>query len=255
MLGWVVVALLLLVLAALVYLPARWLVPWLQPHLPGVQLDEVSGSLWSGQAGRLLDATGQPLGRLQWQLSRRLLLGRWQVGWQLDDPQWHLHGQALREGADRWRLDDVDLSLPLSVLRGRLPVPAHADGRIELQLAQAELQGGWPITLQGQGRWRDAELQHQGRQVPLGTLEFTLADQAGIVQAQVSDDGRGPLQVRGQGSFSPLGWRVRAQLKARQPQPALQQWLQGLGRADAQGMVTLRRSGGLAAAPSPMDAP
>ncbi|HVC16414.1 MAG TPA: type II secretion system protein N, partial [Rhodanobacter sp.] len=70
--------------------------------------------------------------------------------------------------------------------------------------------------------------------------------QGGVIQAQLRDDGHGPLQVQAQALLSPLGWRLDATLRARQTDPALRRWLTGLGSPDADGAVHIHRSSGLA---------
>ena len=67
--------LLLAAVALLWWLPARWALPWLQPSLHGLRLQQVSGTLWDGSAGQVLAPSGYVLGRLRWRLSRRAVLG------------------------------------------------------------------------------------------------------------------------------------------------------------------------------------
>ena len=58
------------------WLPARWVMPRIEPQLHGLHLQQVHGSLWNGRADEVTTLDGKRLGRLQWQLSRRALLGQ-----------------------------------------------------------------------------------------------------------------------------------------------------------------------------------
>jgi general secretion pathway protein N len=247
----------LLLLAALLlwFLPARWVMPWLQPRLHGLQLQQVSGSLWDGRADQVLGADGGSLGRLQWQLSRRALLGRQALRLSFDGPQLafsgdlqrHEHGQIVAHGL-RMRADaallDRYLKSPLGQPRGELT----------LSLDHLRLQGGWPMEMQGQARWQHA-LMHTGEgDIALGTLLLTAHAHGGVIGATWRDDGHGPLQVRGQLQLSPLGWRLDSILRARHTDLLLQRWLARLGPISPDGSVHIQYRGGLAGsvpAPSP----
>ncbi|MGH8370087.1 MAG: type II secretion system protein N, partial [Gammaproteobacteria bacterium] len=66
--------------------PAAYTVHWLRSDLPGIQLDGVSGSIWSGQSQQLIFES-VPLGTMSWQFD-------WRAPWSgnlgyhvhLDDP-------------------------------------------------------------------------------------------------------------------------------------------------------------------------
>jgi hypothetical protein len=56
--------------ALLWWFPARWAMPWLRGALHGLDVRQVSGTLWDGRAGQLLTRDGRALGAVRWQLSR-----------------------------------------------------------------------------------------------------------------------------------------------------------------------------------------
>jgi general secretion pathway protein N len=80
----------------------------------------------------------------------------------------------------------------------------------------------------------------------VGELAGEAQAQGGVIQAQLHDDGHGPLQVDGQLQVIPLGWRMDATLRARRADPSLRAWLGQLGPPDDEGRVHVQRQGGLA---------
>jgi general secretion pathway protein N len=243
--------LLLTVAVLLWFLPARWVLPWVEPQLHGLRLQQVQGSVWNGRAGEVLAPEGQMVGELQWRLSRLALFGRLQLQLRFDGPQLQFSGAMERLPGDRVALRNVSLHSELSAL-GRVPASPWGLPRGELQAAveEAVLQGGWPLQLQARAHWHHAAMHTPHGDVALGELEMQAQAQGGVIQAQLRDDGNGPLHVDGQLQLSPLGWRLDATLRPRQTDPLLQRWLTGLGSASADGNVHIHRSGGLAASPS-----
>jgi general secretion pathway protein N len=253
---------LVLLAAALLlwFLPARWVTPWVEPQLHGLRLQQVQGLLWDGRAGQVVAVDGRVLGRLQWQLSRRALLGTLQLQLDFDGPQLAFSGgvQRLPGGQTAWREVNLRAELaaldPYMVNQYRKSPLGQPRGELQLTIDHALLQGGWPLQLQAQAQWRHAVMHTRGGDVALGDLQWQAQAQNGVIQAQIHDDGKGPLHVDGQMQLSPLGWRLDAMLRPRQTDPALRRWLAGLGQPAADGSVHIRRSSGLAGsvpAPSP----
>lgn len=248
------VAVLLLAAAALLWwLPARWAMPLLQPSLHGMRLQQVGGTLWNGRAGQVLAPDGRALGRLQWRLSHRALLGQVELQVDFDGPQFGFHGQMRKLPAGQVAWNDVQARVELSALadpRLRLPLD-RPQGELAFNAEHALLQGGWPLELQAGLQWRQAAMHMKNGDVALGNLHGTLAAQSGVIHAQWQDDGEGPLRTTGDLQLSPLGWRLTAELQPRHDDPALRHWLAALGRPDADGTVHVVRSGGLAATSIP----
>src|SRR6185312_13620685 len=117
-----VVVLLLAAAALLWWLPAHWALPLLQPSLHGLRLQQVDGSVWNGRAEQVLASNGRDLGRLQWQLSHRALLGRVEV--QLD-----FDGQLRKLSAAQ---------VVWSGVQARVNFSALADPRLRLPLGQPQ---------------------------------------------------------------------------------------------------------------------
>ncbi|MDE2156370.1 MAG: type II secretion system protein N [Xanthomonadaceae bacterium] len=240
-------ALALAVALLLWFLPARWALPWIVPHLHGLRLRQVHGPLWEGRADQVLAADGRRLGQLRWQLSRRLLLGKLQSRLDFKGPQVDFSGamRRLPDGRIAWR--DVNARIDLAVLGPRTVSPlGQPRGELQLIIGHVLLQGGWPLQLQAHAQWRHAVMRTRDGDVPLGDLHADAQAHSGVIEAQLQDDGHGPLQVDGTLQLSPLGWRVDATLHARQTDPSLRRWLTGVASPDADGAVHVHRSGGLA---------
>jgi len=241
-------AALVVALALLVWLaPARWLAPMVQARLRGVQLHEVSGSVWNGRVGEVVMPDGTVLGRFHWQLSRRALLGRVFLHAALDGPFLRGQGEFSRVGDESaWRA--VELRLALDALPQPPSTPwGSPRGELALDLAQLRVRNGWPDSVSGHLRWRRAAVQGPDEAVALGELVADLGGSHGVIRADLHDAGDGPLQLAGLAQLSPIGWRLDARLSPREPTPALQRWLARLGPPDAQGAVHLQRGAGLGA--------
>jgi general secretion pathway protein N len=239
--------LVLVALLLLWFLPARWIMPQLEPRLRGLALEQVQGSIWNGSAGQVRGADGRVVGRLQWQLSRLALIGKVRAQWMFDGPQFGLSGSMKRLSADQTEFTAVSMHVNLTMLDQRTATPlGQPRGELQLHVRHALLQGGWPLQLQGEAQWHNAATQMPNGPVPLGELIGEATAQGGIVQAHLHDDGHGPLEVDGQLQVIPLGWRVEATLRPRHSDPALRQWLEQFGTPDSDGRFHIRRNGGLA---------
>jgi general secretion pathway protein N len=241
-----------LVLAALTLLwmlPARWVMPALAPRLHGMQLQQVHGTVWHGSAGRVLGADGRRLGRLEWWLSRRAVLGQVRMRVDFAGPQAGFSGTVQRLSDDRLQWDDVHAHVTLAWLAQRGVSPLGQPlGEVRFAAGHMLLQAGWPLQLQARAQWLDAAMQTADGVVALGQWEATIQAQGGVIQAQLQDDRRGPLEGKGQLQLSPIGWRLDMSLRARQENAALRQWLSRLGVPDGDGRVHILRQGGLAGA-------
>ncbi|KZC16756.1 general secretion pathway protein GspN [Rhodanobacter sp. FW510-R12] len=229
------------------FLPARWALPWIEPRLHGLQLQQVQGSLWDGRAGAVMAADGRRLGQLQWRLSRRSLLGQPQGQLRFEGAQLWFSGGVRRLADARLAIDDLDARVQLAALDAYTRSPlGQPRGELQLAIAHALLQGGWPVQLQAWARWPEAVVRTRDGNLALGALQGQAQATSGVIRVQLQDDGHGPLQAAGELQLSPLGWRLDATLRARQTDPTLRRWLAALGPVAADGSVHVRRGGGLA---------
>lgn len=244
LLAWL--AVFILALGALVwFMPARLALPLMQSRLHGLRFNQVEGTVWQGRAGQLSAADGSALGSLAWTLSRRALTGDVQLGLDLCQPQWQVQAQMHRLSDTQQDWHDVIVHADMAVLGIQPLLQGEPQGQFDAHLAQAQLQGNWPMQIDAFGTWTHAAVRTEHSTLPLGTLLLRVNGQAGVIKAALDDDGRGPLQTAGRLSFSPLGWDLRLDLKPRGENPALLRWLHGLGPAAADGSVQLRYRGGL----------
>ena len=246
---------LLVTLAALLlwFLPARWVMPWVEPQLHGLHLHQVHGSVWNGEADEVTGVDGRGLGQLHWQLSRRALLGDTRLQMTFDGPQLGFSGAIRRLPESRMAVDNLRLRADLAVLDGYPPTPwGRPLGELQLTAQHIVLQGGWPLQLHAHGLWQHAAMHAADGDVVFGDMQLAAQAQGGVVQLQWHDAGTGPLRTKGDLQLSPLGWRLDTTLRARQTDPALQRWLARLGPVSGDGSVHIQQSGGLAGtSPSP----
>jgi general secretion pathway protein N len=243
----VVLVVLLLSLGLLLwFLPARWVQASLEARLHGLRLDEVSGTVWDGRAGRLLTADGHDLGKLAWQVPHAALWGDMRLSVGLDGPQLSFHGDMHQRDAQRVEWHALHLQGDIDALGNHAVVlGGMLHGQVSIDIAHVLLQGRWPLELDGKARWSEAEVTTARGVLALGEIQLQAQGQEGVIQGQLRDGGSGPLQLDGQLGLSPLGWRYDVNARPRGINPALQAWLQGLGRADADGTVHIKGSGGL----------
>lgn len=249
------VALLLFLVLLVLFMPARWVMPFVQPRLHGVALEQVHGLVWAGRADEVRSADGRALGQLQWQLSRAALWGRLDLQLRFQGPQLTASGRLRRDAQARPVWNDVTLRAELPAWAPWLDSPLGTpQGTLTVRLQRTVVQANWPIELQGQAQWRGAAMQTRAERIALGDLGMDLTGAAGVLRGELRDDRQGPLRVNGQWQASPLGWRLDLPLQPRTADPALRRWLARLGRPGTDGSVHLHRRGGLAAA-TPESAP
>lgn len=230
------------------FFPARWALPWLKPQLHGVQLQQVSGSVWNGRSGAVVAADAHTLGQLQWQLSRRAVLGQPRMRAQFDGPDLTFSVDSKRLSRDEVELHDANVRVTSAVLDHAFTTPwGQPRGELQVVMPHALLRAGWPMQLDAQATWRDAMMRTSHGEVPLGELHATVQARGGVIGVQLRDAGSGPLQLAGELQLSPIGWRLDATLRARQTDPALRRWLATLATPGADGSVHLEHHGGLAA--------
>jgi general secretion pathway protein N len=243
-------ALLLAAFALLWFLPARWALPWLDARLNGVQLQDVSGLVWDGRAGKVLSAKGENLGALQWRLSRLALFGENRLHVELHGPHVDVSGNMTGAKATEAIWTDVQMRLDLAVL-GASPMVLGGwpRGTVSVTAGNIQLRGGWPWSLDTRMEWKDALLRLPGQaELPLGDLHADLRAVNGVIDGHLQDDGQGPLRIDGRVQLSPLARRLNAVAAPRGNHPALKRWLAAFGTTDADGVTHINYSGGLAAA-------
>jgi general secretion pathway protein N len=246
---------LLLVILALValfwLLPAAWALPLLQRRMPGVHLDAVGGSLWQGHAENVTDDKGRLLGRVDWTLSRRVVLGQLNFAFDFQGPAGSAGGELEGRGeVQAWR--HVRLNLDIS----RLKLPAAmrmegASGRLTGTFDTLTLRSNWPQDLTGTLRWRDAAVNSRGEEVKLGDLRADLAGMANVIHGELRNEGDGPVTLQGSLLVAPIGWRLAANLRPRRADAALERVLSRWAHKAADGSYPVNLHAGVVPAEAP----
>jgi general secretion pathway protein N len=240
--------------AALFYwfLPASVAVSFAARYTHGLVLDDLSGTLWNGRAGRVATVDGRELGVASWQLGRDAIFGRTHLDIHLDGRAGRFDGHLESTGRDRMTWSGVDFRLDAMALAGStLPPELVPVGVVEGRIPHAELQGNWPVGLEADIAWRKAAVRTPEGYVILGNIALRASSQGGVVRANLSDDGEGSLAVNAVLAASPLGWRMEGKLVPRISDSALSHLIARFGPLGRDGSVNLQRKAGLAPSITP----
>jgi general secretion pathway protein N len=244
----------LLLAAGLLYwfLPASVAVPLLASRARGLVLEDLSGTLWDGRAGRVAGRDGRELGSVTWRLGRDAILGRIHLDIHLDGRAGRFDGHMEHTEPDRVSWTGVDFRLDAAALAGpSLPPDVVPLGVVEGRVPHADLQGNWPVALDGDIRWRAAAVRTPEGTVALGGLALKVASVGGVLRASLADDGQGTLAVNAALAASPLGWRLGGKLVPRIADTALSHLIARFGPVGRDGSVNLQRKAGLAPSTTP----
>jgi general secretion pathway protein N len=229
------------------FMPAGVATSLLARRAHGIVLDDVSGTVWNGRAGKVTTIDGRELGALTWHLGRDAILGRTHLDLNLDGRAGRFQGHLERPDADHMIWTGIDFRLDAEALSGpSLPAELIPVGVIEGKVPRAELQGNWPVALDADVLWRAAAVKTPEGHITLGSIALKAGSQAGILRATLADDGQGSLVVQVALAASPLGWRLDGKLVPRNEDTALSHLIARFGPLGRDGAVNLQRKAGLA---------
>jgi general secretion pathway protein N len=241
---------LLLALAAGVFywfMPAGVAASFLARRTHGLVLEQVSGTVWEGRAGKVTTVDGRELGVLSWHLGRDAIFGRTHLDLHLDGPAGRFQGHLERPDADHMIWTGIDFRLDAAALGGpSLPPELVPVGIIEGKVPRAELQGNWPVALDADILWKAAAVKTPEGHINLGGIALKAGSQGGILRATLADDGQGSLLVHAALAATPLGWRLDGRLVPRIEDTALSHLIARFGPLGRDGAVNLQRKAGLA---------
>ena len=240
----ILVVLFVVVVIVAATFPARLVTSAVLPESSSVQLDDVSGSIWKGSAGRLL-YKGVDQGRFSWQVQPASLLRR-QIDVVLDLQGTSMKGVArLVREADRVHISDAHVTVPADRLEPLLDIPAlHLTGHVQLDLDEMELVNRVPTALKGSATWHEAGVTGED-QASFGTLVANFgALSTGGFGGTVEDQG-GPLELDGQFKTTLMGYEAEAILRARNDDPQVTRALRHIGEIQPDGSVLYQVKGGL----------
>jgi general secretion pathway protein N len=241
----VIVLLLVLVLVA-AFLPASAALSLFEGRTGSAKLEDVSGSVWNGRAGRVRIGERE-LGALSWQLSPwGLFARRADLDIQLDGRELKADGFVSLSGPGSFTARDLTLQMDAQRLQSALDVPALTfKGDVEFNLREVEVRSYFPARVDGTAVWRQARVGGSADAV-FGDIsaEFASRPDGGI--AGVVHDSGGPLAIEG-GQFAAglEGFKAEATLRARDGDAAVQRALQYIGQPQADGSSRLEIRGEL----------
>jgi hypothetical protein len=226
-----------------VNLPAAYLAPWLGRHLTGVQLAEMSGTIFAGHTAELR-VQNQPLGTLAWRFDWLApFTASYGYRFDLENGKLSLQGRAdARLGTVFLR--DLTGHVPVATLDHWLPLPSHSvDGILQIDLHSLVLKNEKPTAADGDIQLQDGILSWPSP-FPLGSYLLALSPAGGGISGQVTDIAS-PLKLHCDLSLSPEGrYHVKGTFAARDPgDAATQKFLAYLGSADTSGHYPFDFSG------------
>lgn len=243
----VILALVVVLLGVLVlaFLPARIALDFVGGRLGPVQLGEVSGSLWQGQASPA-SINGEAIGTLGWKLHPLSLLGaRIDADLRLQGDVYNGAGVVSVHRDRSAQVRDLVVTMPAQRLQPALDIPALVlRGEVRIEVDGAKVRGGFPSDVRGRAIWKDAAVAGSAEaQFGELTTEFATTSTGGIA-GSVKDNG-GPLQAEGSYEASIVGYQADLVLRARDGNPQVTEALQYIGAPQPDGSVRLEVRGKL----------
>ena len=225
-------------------LPAAQLLPRL-PLPAGMQLYNISGTLWQGRIGQL-SWQKRTVQNVHWEvLFSRLWLAMPTVRLSLQDPETAI-ASATVGWRGKWQIDDLMLQAPVGRLQQQLPypLPAEASGTLHLDIRQLSISEQQCLTLEGQAEWRQAALQTPAGELLLNTPQAELSCKNNDLEITVRQDSaalrsQSQLQLSLQGQY-----RLQAALyPGSELPPGLRAALDWLGTPDNSGAIRVKNEG------------
>lgn len=242
---WLLCVLVLLAGITVCWFPARWAWTWVADRYPQVRVAAVDGSVWDGRMQGLV-VDGVRLGGLRWNLGRSALWGQMHGSFDLDGPMLMADGHFRRADDGTTVVRDGHFRVPLQQLPLTWPGRKPPGGVLVGQLQHAQLVAGWPARLDATVTWQNAQVVANGSRIELGNFVMHWHEGKGAaIVADLSDQGDGPVALRGSIVLSPIGWRVDATLRPRTARADVRQLLGRLGRQGPDGSVRIQRHAGL----------
>lgn len=227
-------------------MPASQILPRL-PLPAGLQLQNISGTLWQGRIG---DLSWQKyrLHNLQWEVAfSQLWLARPTIKLSLQDPETAVAGGTVSWRGD-WSLNNWQVNTSTHTIQRwlSLPLPIDANGELTLNIDQLTFNSLECQTLTGQLNWQQALLQTPAGELALGNPVAALSCRNKAVEANIQQDSASlhsetSLQLNMQGQY-----KLKASLQAKPALPdTLRSSLGWLGPVDGQGVIRAIYEGSL----------
>ncbi|MEN8109139.1 MAG: type II secretion system protein N [Pseudomonadota bacterium] len=169
--------------------PASKALGYLQQRYPGLLVQSVSGSIFSGRVERI-EVAGVTAGPVRWSFRPAALLGG-QLEYLLDGRmlQAALQGYAgIGISGGRYARDITAELTPAVLVESYSPVAFTATGNMTLHIESLQLDDGFPSQLSGRIDWSDAGVSDPVT-LDLGEVVLLLASEAGSISGEISNNG------------------------------------------------------------------
>jgi general secretion pathway protein N len=185
-------------LILLITLPADRAVKLLEQNTVGLDLQSVSGTLFSGKAERVV-IRGLGMGPVTWSLRPLpLLLARLEYRFDLKDPAFRGKGVVGAGLGGHVYFHDLQAELkPDPLINHFLPLPVQTSGDMRLLIESMDFVDGFPQDLSGHVDWTDARIV-EPMAMSLGRVEAILHSESNALVCHLSGVGETTLS----GDFS-----------------------------------------------------
>jgi len=204
-----------------------------------------SGTLWQGSCGELRSGAVE-ISDVRWTLHPLALLrAHLAVDVQSDDAR--ASGRAQLTLHSNGDVDVQSLNATLPMQGGLSLMPAGWSGTVEVVIQHASVQAGHLVALQGAATVRQLHSDHPPSDLGSFELDFPASASSAAPMVGTLRDFDGPISLQSQVQLSPAGaYEIAGTAAARTSSNAdLQQMLQLLGPADAQGRHAFSLAGNL----------
>ncbi|RUO80292.1 Type II secretory pathway, component PulN [Idiomarina tyrosinivorans] len=237
---WITSAILVYLLALLVFIPAQ-LIYWL-PLPKSISVTGVSGTLWNGEATQVVVA-GREFRQLQWQLNPAYLVTG-ELGLELRLPAFsnpRISGNlSATLGMSELSVSELNARGELAELLalGQVHLPLASQGQWRLSISNYQVSAPslqhWCDTLRGTGEGRSIQTQVNGRWLQLGTYPVSLSCKQGSVQLAMNGDNVLGLQL--DADLNAQRVRLQGSLKPKAAAPIeVRELLKSMGNPDREG--------------------
>lgn len=221
----------LVLVVALARLPAQTALSWLSRNNPQLSFEQVSGTLWAGNAGSVR-VRGVALGALDWTLSAASLMRMAPVlNASLQSNASKLSGTVQRMQDGRLVISNLIADADASWLAPVLGIPMLTPtGQLDIKLTQIEIAAdGRPLRAQGSVAWENAGVTGAAN-AKLGGVLITLNGNDRITGTIAPLGSNPPLQVSGGFELVGLNYTSNVRIVPNTSDPQLLRALKYVGQ-------------------------
>lgn len=230
------------------HLPAAAAYGWVQEQIPA-QLYGVDGTIWDGRAAAVIDGPRR-VDEVAWEIRPwSLLTGKLSASLAARIPDGRVSGHFDIGINNTLRVRDLRLNAPVDTLlgwAGRSSITSVADGRGEILLRSAYLDGPRLMSADGIINWNNAAITFGG-EIPLGNVALRLqpAPDQGVRGELVTQGG--VMDISGNMQLDPSGtFQIRARIAPRDPNNAqARRFISMLQLANPEGVTEVTITGNL----------